>query len=71
MRIVTIKGKLMINPKDVIVEGNLEKTKVWSRVIQRNPKMMIDDDARGVKMFVTKELLLNHVQEKVSSRSGG
>lgn len=61
----------MINPKDVIVEGNLEKTKVWSRVIQRNPKMMIDDDARGVKMFVTKELLLNHVQEKVSSRSGG
>jgi Mg2+ and Co2+ transporter CorA len=54
------------NPKDVMVEGNPKKPRVWLHVSQRKPKMMIDDDARGVKMFVTEDLLLNNVRAKVS-----
>jgi hypothetical protein len=37
-----------------MVEGNPKKTRVWLWVSQRKPEMMIDDDAGGVKMFVTK-----------------
>jgi hypothetical protein len=44
-----------------MVEGNPQKPRMWLQVSQRKPRMMIDDDARGVKRFVIQELLMNHV----------
>jgi hypothetical protein len=50
-----------------MVEGNPQKPRMWLWVSQRKPRMMIDDDG-GVEKYedVIQELLMNHVQEKVS-----
>jgi hypothetical protein len=44
--------------------GNPEKPRVWLRVSQRKPRMMIDDDAGGVKMFVTKRIVVEPCMRK-------
>jgi hypothetical protein len=47
----------------VIIKDNPEKSRVWLRIRQRKPMMMIDDDT-GAKFFEIDELLLNDAREK-------
>lgn len=47
--------------EELMVVGNPKKTHSAVMHKPRKPSTMIDDDAKGVTMFMIKELLLNHV----------